>query len=370
MTIRAQHIVICFHDFARGGTERVALILARHWLDSGRSVTVLCGSTAGGVRDTADPRINVVEIDPPIPRSLTSRLRLGRAMAARLAELRPDVIFLPGNFHFILARALKRAAPGVPVIGKVSNPLLPRLPWPVSRIALSILSALVRPIDALVYMAPQLLGPDAVGMRKVVIAEPNLPASHTALPRIAPSGPPLVLAIGRMEPQKNLALALRAFAELRRTRPARMLILGEGAQRPKLESLTARLGLTGDVAMPGYSDEVEQHLSHAAALLLTSRYEGYPAVVVEALAADVPVVTTACSPALNSLIASPVHGRIVAKATPPTLAQALAEVIDQTFTSGGQRPASVAHHDSAASANAYLALFDELAPLHRPRPSP
>jgi hypothetical protein len=63
----------------------------------------------GGLEDTVDPRIEVVELSPPLPRSLTSRLRLGPAMAPYVERLAPDVIFLPGNFHFPLVPALAGA---------------------------------------------------------------------------------------------------------------------------------------------------------------------------------------------------------------------------------------------------------------------
>ena len=360
----AGHIVICLHDFARGGTERVAITLARHWLDAGRKVTFLCGSRTGGVLDQVDPRAEVIELSPPVPRSLTSRLQLGPAMAARLPGLAPDAVFLTGNFHFILAHAIRRVLPEVPIVAKVSNPLLPALPPPLGALARRVLRRYVAPIDRLVFMADELaaegraLLPGAVA---AVIAEPNLPAGRISLPRVGPADPPLVLVLARMEPQKNLALALKAFAELVKLRPARLLILGEGAQRTKLEALAARLGIAGQVAMPGYVPDVAAHLAQASVLLLSSRYEGYPAVVVEALAADVPVVSTDCTPCLASLIDRPIRGEVVPAATPATLAQALARALDLPFASARERAYAVAHHDAAASGAAYLALFDGLA---------
>lgn len=361
----ARHILICFHDFARGGTERIALTLAREWIEAGREVTILCGSRKGGVIDQADPRIRIVELDPPLDRSPLSRLRLGPAMAARLGEIGPDVVFIPGNFHFILAHAFKRAVPGLPVVAKVSNPLLPALPAPLSWIARRALRAYVRPIDALVHMAPELAESAAQtlpGKRGATVSEPNLGPGHVALPRSGPLDPPLILAIGRMEPQKNLALALRAFAELLQRRPARLLVLGEGGQRPALERLARQLRISHAVEMPGYSPDTARHLASASALLLTSRYEGYPAVVVEALAADVPVVATACTPALRGLITSEVHGRIVGEFAAGKLADALEQVLQMPFESAGIRPAAVAHHDARVSAGEYLALFDRLVP--------
>ncbi|MBC2664793.1 glycosyltransferase [Novosphingobium flavum] len=360
----ARRILIPFHDFARGGTERVAQVLAQHWLDAGREVTILCGSRGGGTIDRADPRIRVVELDPELPRSPLSRLRLGPAMAARLPELAPDVVFIPGNFHFVVGRAFRKAMPGLPLVAKVSNPLLPPLPRPLAAIARAGLAVYCAPLTTLVYMAPELAEAgcaDLPGTPAEVIAEPNLPVGHEPLPRHAPGGDPVILVIARLEPQKNLGLALEAFAGLLRRRPARLSILGEGAERARLEAHARSLGIAEHVDLPGYVTDIPQRLAGASALLLSSRYEGYPAVVVEALAADVPVVTTDCSPSLAGLIDRPSRGEVVARDCPQALAEALGRALDLPFASGGERPAAVAHHDAAASAAAYLALFDRLA---------
>src|SRR5947209_13805948 len=118
----AQKILICMHDFSRGGTERIAIGLAASWAEAGRDVTILCGSDEGGLRDTVDASVKVEVLDPPVRRGFLSRFRLGREMSKRLTALRPDVIFLPGNFHFLLANPLRRADPHALIILKISNP--------------------------------------------------------------------------------------------------------------------------------------------------------------------------------------------------------------------------------------------------------
>ena len=220
---------------------------------------------------------------------------------------------------------------------------------------------LLAPVDALAFMSPELLSADADvirGARAAVIPEPNLPDGHAPATRTGPQSPPLILAIGRMEPQKNLALAIRAFAVLRARQPARLLILGEGWQRGQLERLTRRLGLSDDVAMPGFAEDVGAVLAQASLLLMTSRYEGYPAVLIEALAADVPVVSTACSPSQKAVIASPLLGQVVGQPTPEALADAMQAVLAQPFATHGARAAGLGGHASSVSAARYLALFD------------
>lgn len=364
----ALHILIPFHDFARGGTERVALTLASHWLDAGHRVTILCGSRAGGTIDQVDPRVEIISLDPELPRSALSRLRLGPAMAPTVARLAPDAVYIPGNFHFIVALALRRALPDLVIVGKVSNPLLPGVPGPLAAMAGRVLRHLRGPMDALVYMAPELAEEGRRLLPRVpaeVIAEPNLPAGYVALPRTGPEDSPLIVAVARLEPQKNLALALAAFAQLRRQRPARLAVLGEGAERQKLETLARKLGIAADVAFPGYTPDVPEWLARASALLLSSHFEGYPAVVVEALAADVPVVATNCTPTLAGLISYPLCGEIVDPPSPRAMAEALSRALDLPFSSNGARPSGVAHHDARASAAAYTALFARLAAARR-----
>ena len=100
----ARHILIAMHDFARGGTERIAIGLAADWAEAGREVTILCGNTEGGLRDHVSGKVKVVALDPPVRRGFLSRPRLARAMGKHLGALKPDVIFLPGNFHALLAQ--------------------------------------------------------------------------------------------------------------------------------------------------------------------------------------------------------------------------------------------------------------------------
>src|ERR1700722_16251223 len=124
----ARRILICLHDFARGGTERVAIGLAADWAEAGRDVTILCGSVEGGLRDTVSPKVKVVALEPQITRGFLSRRRLARAMGKHLEALKPDVIFLPGNFHALLANGLRAADPHVAIALKFSIPPVPRGP--------------------------------------------------------------------------------------------------------------------------------------------------------------------------------------------------------------------------------------------------
>jgi glycosyltransferase involved in cell wall biosynthesis len=102
---------------------------------------------------------------------------------------------------------------------------------------------------------------------------------------------PRLLAAGRMVTQKRFDLLLDAFARIAE-RDARLVILGDGPLRPTLEARVQALGIADRVEMPGYTMDVTAHLRDCDLFVVSSDYEGLPAVVLEALASNVPVVTT------------------------------------------------------------------------------
>ncbi|HWY66255.1 MAG TPA: glycosyltransferase, partial [Rhizomicrobium sp.] len=324
----AQKILICLHDFSRGGTERIALGLAAAWKQAGREVTILCGSLEGGLRETPDSGVKVEELDPPVRRGLFSRRRLGRAMGRRVAVLKPDMIFLPGNFHALLASALRKADPRPAIALKISNPPVPRgVPF-----AKAVFRHITRAVDGFAAMNSGLareLTALLPGRNIVTLHDPAYIRSRATASRR--QGPHNILWIGRLEAQKDPLLALKTLQAL--DAPAHLTMLGEGSLRADIEHQVAVLKLRDRVRLAGHVHEIESYLASADALLITSRYEGGPAVAVEALAMDVPVVSTDCSYLLHDLLKTPESGRIVASRDPADLAAALCAVRDQTRAS-------------------------------------
>ncbi len=354
----AQKILICLHDFSRGGTERIAIGLAASWAEAGRDVTILCGTQEGGLRGTVDSRVTVVVLKPPIPRALLSRFLLAHAMAGKLAALKPDVIFLPGNFHLLLANALRRADPSAVITLKISNPPLPG--WLSSLPGRILFRYFTRSIDGFAALTAGF----AREMAMLVPAKPALVLHDPVYLRPGPKSPaPLkgkfkILWAGRLEPQKDVGLALRTIAALKRD--AHLTVLGDGALRDKTDAMIACLGLGTRVIRIGYVSSIDPYLAQADVLLMTSHYEGQPAVVGEALAYGVPVVSTDSSSMLREVVAIPEAGKIVAGRDPADLAAALFEVCDRPRPPREKLAALVAPFEPGRCAQAYLDWFDRL----------
>ena len=124
-----------------------------------------------------------------------------------------------------------------------------------------------------------------------LLAQAREPLAH---PWFATGSAPVLLGVGRLTQQKDFATLLKAFARVSKNRAARLIILGEGPERYRLEFLAKQLGIADKVDLPGFVDNPFSYMARAHGFVLSSRYEGLGNVLVEALACGCPVVSTDC----------------------------------------------------------------------------
>ena len=135
--------------------------------------------------------------------------------------------------------------------------------------------------------------------------------------------PHVVLAAGRLVAQKDFATLIRAFRKVREVHPVRLLILGEGEERPALEALIGQLGLEQEVSLPGFVANPYAYMAHASLFVLSSRWEGLPTVLIEALYCGLPVVATDCPSGPREILQGGRHGQLVPVGDVDALAQAI-----------------------------------------------
>ena len=123
--------------------------------------------------------------------------------------------------------------------------------------------------------------------------------------------PPIILAVGRLTKQKDFPTLIRAFAQVLANRPSRLMILGEGVDRPMLEALVKELGLEDHVSLPGFVENPYAYMKRAALYVLSSRWEGLPTVLIEALYCGRPIVATDCPSGPREILAGGQHGVLV-----------------------------------------------------------
>jgi glycosyltransferase involved in cell wall biosynthesis len=139
----------------------------------------------------------------------------------------------------------------------------------------------------------------------------------------------LVLFVGRLERQKDLETWLRTFERVHRSNPdARAIIAGKGSRRERLRSLAIELGLDDVVSIPGYVDNPYRYMRNADVFLLSSRFEGLPTVLIEALACGCQVVATDCPCGPREILRSGEYGRLA----PVGDAEGLAREVEESLS--------------------------------------
>lgn len=308
-------VLTFLHSFEPGGVERIALRLVRAWREQGIDAPLFMGRSDGAMAEDVGQGLDfVMPRQPRIQTGPFETLWMIWTLPRIVRALRPDILFCAGNSYTVVAVALKillgRRCP--PIVAKISNDLdrrdMPRLLRPLYRAWLKIQG---RFLDHLVGMAGPMRPEIAQAMRRPahdvsIIPDPALStrliASVRARTRFrAVSQGRRFVAICRLVPQKNIGLMLRAYARVALP-DDQLTIFGDGPQRMALVALTDQLGIAGRVTFCGHVPEPADHLSRFDILLLSSDFEGVPAAVLEALAANLFVVATDCSRSMSSLL--------------------------------------------------------------------
>jgi len=139
--------------------------------------------------------------------------------------------------------------------------------------------------------------------------------------------PPVILTAGRMVAEKDYATLLKAFARVAREREARLMILGEGALRAELEALADRLGIRGMVAFPGFDPNPFKYMARCSLFALSSRFEGLPGALIQAMACGAPVVSTDCPSGPSEIIRNGKNGILVPVGDSQALSRAFSALL-------------------------------------------
>jgi glycosyltransferase involved in cell wall biosynthesis len=150
------------------------------------------------------------------------------------------------------------------------------------------------------------------------------PAGHAW---VSPYNAPFLLSVGRLAKEKDFPTLLHAFARVREEQGLRLIILGEGPERPALERLVEELGLSGSVSLPGFVENPFPYMKSAAALVLSSCWEGFGLVLVEAMACGCQVISTDCPSGPAEILDHGRFGRLVPVGDPEALAAAVEETL-------------------------------------------
>ncbi len=340
---RVLDIALYMHDVAGGGSERANIDLMRSWLSAGHTVTLVLHSKSGELLDQLPAGLAVETLDTA--RTIADTLPLARY----LQRARPDVLLTSldhNNIVGLLAKLLARSR--TPVIICQHNPfimsstrmtswtyyVLPPLYWALHRFAAGVVAV----SDGVAKDFAQ-----ATGRRRAVIDTIYNPvvgpdfaarAAQTVDHPWLDGRVPFYVSAGRLVRQKNFELLLRAFACHQRTHnAARLLLLGDGPQRAHLETLAAELGVAENVRFEGFVKNPLPYIRKASAFVLTSQYEGFGNVIVEAFGVGTPVISVDCNYGPSEILKGGQLGRLIPNNDVEALANAFSTSLREIWPS-------------------------------------
>jgi glycosyltransferase involved in cell wall biosynthesis len=195
-----------------------------------------------------------------------------------------------------------------------------------------------------------------------VIYNPVITPATAALARQVPDHPwfahgqpPVILGVGRLTWAKDFSTLIRAFAQVRRRRPARLIIVGEGEERSALTSLAKELGVADDVAFPGFRADALAFMANSALFVLSSVSEALPTVLIEALAVGARVVSCDCPSGPREILQDGRLGALVPVGDVTAMSAAILDALDRPARPVSLEPLARFTHDAAV--DHYLRLI-------------
>lgn len=330
----APRIVMMIYSLAGGGAEAAAISLIRGWdaLGVGTDLVLAANTGHAAVGLPASCRVTVL--------GCANAQRWVHRTAQLLRRRRPSTVltFMEGaGLTALIARSLART--NTKVIVSVHNNLPVHLrsssSWKERLLAPSLVRTLYPRADGVVAVSAGVAADLAtyvdVPQRRIrVIYNPivgehqaSVAAEDSAHPWFNDRHIPVILAAGRLAKQKDYPTLLRAFRRAREHTDARLIVLGEGPERQALEACADQLGVADNTAFVGFVTDPRAYMRRASLLALSSAWEGFGNVLVEAMACGTPVVSTDCPHGPREILDGGRYGALVPVGDHQALADAI-----------------------------------------------
>ena len=358
-----ERVALFMPSFKGGGAERDVLHFAKGFIQRGVAADVVVASARGPYREALPKQVRLIDLkawktSTSLP-ALLQYLRRERPQALMSTLVDADTVAL-------IARRIIR---DMPLVVRVVNTFSSVLAFAdfKDRMKLNAWKRLLPIADAIISnscgvkadLQERIPGISHVEAIHNPVIWPDIgeqaaePVEH---PWFEDGQPPVILCAGRLEPVKGHEVALRALAEILKSRRVRLVVLGEGPLLGELQALAKRLKIADSVDFAGFRPNPFAYMAKAAALVLASRHEGLGNVLIQALACGTPIVSTDCPFGPREIMEDGKWGRLVPVGDWRALARAILETLDHP-PAPELLIARASRYDADASIDAHLRLL-------------
>jgi len=336
-------VAILFYSLECGGVERNIVCLTQHLTQRGLKVDLLLRHVQGQYLTQIPPEVRIIDLGQGYLKNI-SRL------VAYLRQEQPVNLLsrmYPHNEMAIIARFFAKSSTQIivcihsmlsgqqhivqfrwPVLSKIHTPLVKFMAFCLYRWADKVLAVSRGSASDLAQVTGIPLAKIKVVYNPVIgsqLQKKSLePINH---PWFIKNQTPVIVAVGRLHKIKDFSTLIRALALVHQVRPAKLLILGEGPEEKRLQALVDELGLSNDVCLAGFVINPYPYIRHSSVLVLSSLFEALPAVLIEALALQTPVVATNCPSGPSEILKDGKYGELVPVGDSAAMAAAILHVL-------------------------------------------
>lgn len=326
--------ILIYLNFLKSGAGKSAAAYANELIKNGYDVNVVSSISSPNISGMLDRKINV-----NVTAAKTTYRKI-QSLCVTLKEYNPDVVLVVGggNAYVYLAASLLSCTKSKLVIREAVSPkiLIESEDYYSIRILKKILLKKAYNKSEMVISLTESMRNEIIkywGVKEDRVALiPNGVVVPTRIHRaMGYSAIPIILNVGRLRPQKDHETLLRAFAIVRRERPCCLVVAGDGNERERLKSIICELGIKSDVQLLGQVDDVSPLYRKASLTVLSSRYEGFPNVLIESFSHGCPVVATDCPTGPSEIIDSKDVGLLAEVGNPDDLAEKIILALDRDY---------------------------------------
>ncbi|MBE9221485.1 glycosyltransferase [Cyanobacterium stanieri LEGE 03274] len=319
-----------------GGAEKVIINLTKGLVEKGITVDLILNIPAGPYLKEVSPEVRIITLGTPKllkglpklvnylkkekPQILFSAMHYNNEIAIwakYLARVKTKVIVSEHNTLSVHAKNQTGSEKWSPLFAKLFYPLANEIVTVSHGSAKDLAKVTGIPPSKIKVIYNPVITPELLAKAQQSINHPWFEAQQ----------PPVILAVGRLNQQKDYPTLIKAFAKVKQIKPCRLMILGQGPEKKKLNDLINQLNLKEDIILQGFVENPYAYMKKATMLVLSSQWEGLPTVLIESLAVGTSVVSTNCPSGPEEILDHGKYGTLVPILDVKLLSEAILDIL-------------------------------------------